>query len=289
MADRTRARLLILAAAACWSLSALFTKLLTSPTPLGLHEPALSAPQITFWRAVFGGSALLPFLRRSAVVARPALGFTAVSFAAMSISFIAANALGSAGNAALLQYTAPVWLTLACVWLLREPVDRPAVEGMVLALAGVAVIVVAHWNPQDGPAVALALFSGLTFAGVLLGLRYLRDCDPVWPTVMNLGVCAVAVLPWVIGRPLPSAPQLVHLALFGTVQLALPYWLMARALRHVGAQEVGVLTLLEPVLTPVWPWLFLGLALAPSTWVGGALILSGLLWRLRPARRTRRE
>jgi DME family drug/metabolite transporter len=70
------------------------------------------------------------------------------------------------------------------------------------------------------------------------------------------------------------------------VQMGLPYWLVARGLRSVSPQEAGAITLLEPLLNPLWAYLVSpeteGLKL--PTLLGGALILGGLAWRYWPRR-----
>jgi drug/metabolite transporter (DMT)-like permease len=43
--------------------------------------------------------------------------------------------------------------------------------------------------------------------------------------------------------------------LFGTVQMGMAYLLMARGLKYVSPQEAGTLTLLEPILNPLWAYL----------------------------------
>src|SRR4051794_12096487 len=120
MSPPARARLLIVVAALLWSLSSVFTKVLREPTPLGLHEPRPGPLPITSLRALFAGLAPLPLLRPRDVSFRPALAATALSFAVMNAPFVSAMALGSAANAILLQYTAPLWLYFACVHLLGE-------------------------------------------------------------------------------------------------------------------------------------------------------------------------
>ena len=62
------------------------------------------------------------------------------------------------------------------------------------------------------------------------------------------------------------------LVFFGVLQLAVPYWLMARGLRVIGPAEAGTLTLLEPMLNPVWTYLISGERPQPSTFVGGAIV-----------------
>jgi drug/metabolite transporter (DMT)-like permease len=130
------------------------------------------------------------------------------------------------------------------------------------------------------------LASGITYAGVLVLLRLLRDESSRWLTVINHLGGALMLLPWVWGHPTPATVQLVVLACFGVFQMASAYWLVARGLRVVSPQEVGTISLLEPLLNPVWAFLVSPEkeTLRPATFVGGALILGGLAWRYWPSR-----
>jgi drug/metabolite transporter (DMT)-like permease len=288
-------RLCIVLAAVLWSLSGGFAKLLTRPTALHLDEPAVAAVQMAFFRALFAGLVLLPTLRRRDLAFRPAMVPMAVCFAVMNALFVAALALGSAANAILLQYTAPMWMYLASVWLLGEPADRRSSVTLAVGLCGIAVIVTGpFWyapGPDEGgdslPIIAIALGSGLTYAGVLLYLRVLRDLSSRWLTVWNHLGGALVLVPWVVVLAPPTGSQLAVLFLFGAVQMGLPYWLVARGLRSVSPQEAGVITLLEPILNPLWAYLVSPETegLRPPTLLGGLLILGALAWRYRPGRR----
>jgi drug/metabolite transporter (DMT)-like permease len=77
------------------------------------------------------------------------------------------------------------------------------------------------------------------------------------------------------------------LLVFGSVQLAAPYWLFARSLRAVSPQEAGIITLLEPVLNPVWAYLIAPHKDTPTVWTvtGGLLLLVALGWRYLPVKR----
>jgi drug/metabolite transporter (DMT)-like permease len=87
---------------------------------------------------------------------------------------------------------------------------------------------------------------------------------------------------WFLATPMPA--QLVVLFLFGAVQMGLPYWLVARGLRVVSPQEAGMITLLEPLLNPLWAYLIAAEAPSALTLVGGAFILGALAWRYWPFR-----
>ena len=74
--------------------------------------------------------------------------------------------------------------------------------------------------------------------------------------------------------------------------MSLPYILFARGLRQVSSPEASVLTLLEPLLLPLW--VYLAWHHHPSyqsprwwIWAGGGLILGGLLMKYLPPLRER--
>jgi drug/metabolite transporter (DMT)-like permease len=282
----TRGRLLLLSAAVLWSTSGAFTNFLREPTALGLHEPRLSTLQIALGRAFFAGIALVPLLRPGDLSFRPITLWTALIFTAMNATFISALGLGKSANAILLQYTAPLWLFLAGIFGLGERADRRGVVALIAGLAGIAVIVAGGWVGEQTPAILLALGAGVTFAGVILGLRAQRDASPVWLTVFNHLFCALVLLPFVLTSPLPSWRQVGFLAIFGAFQMGLPYLLMTRGLRDVSSQEAGTLTLLEPLLNPMWAYLVAPDKEKPNVYIflGGALILFGLAYRYWPGR-----
>jgi DME family drug/metabolite transporter len=279
-------RLCIALAAVFWSSSGALTKLLTQDTPLHLNEPRVTALQIAFWRVLFAGLVLLPLLRRRDLSWRPALLGMAGCFAVMNGLFVSAMALGTAANAILLQYTAPLWMYLASVWLLGERADRRSSVALGIGLAGMAVIVAGGWHDAQFDVVAIALGSGVAYAGVMVYLRLLRDAAPRFLTVVNNLGGALALLPFVWALPRPAPAQLLVLLVYGAVQSALPYWLLARGLRSVSPQEAGTITLVEPILNPIWAYLVSPQTEAPSvfTWVGGAFILGALAWRYAPRR-----
>jgi drug/metabolite transporter (DMT)-like permease len=279
-------RLCIALAAVLWSLSGGFTKLLSENTGLGLNTPRLTGLQMAFFRALFAGLVLLPSLRpRDLSFRRPMLVMVTL-FAAMNALYVVAMKEGSAANAVLLQYTAPMWMYLASIWWLGEKADWRSSGALGVGLVGIAVIVWGGWEDTQLPVIAIALGSGVTYAGVLLYLRVLRAASSRWLTVLNHLCGALALLPvlWLLAPDMPSLPQFGILFLFGSVQMGLPYLLVARGLRVVSPQEAGTITLLEPLLNPLWAFLVAPDKEVPSlfTLVGGTLILGALAWRYWP-------
>jgi DME family drug/metabolite transporter len=280
----TQGRLCIVAAAVLWSLSGAFTKFLTNVMVEDYGFDQIRPLQIAFYRVLFAGLVLVPSLRRADLAFRPQMLVMALCFAAMNALFVTALAEGTAANAILLQYTAPMWMYLASIFWLGERADRRSTVALVLGMAGIAVIIVGGWDGGQISTVAVALGSGVTYAGVLIFLRALRGLSPRWLTVWNHLLGALALVPLVWGQPLPAWQQYIVLFLFGSVQMGLAYWLVARGLRVVSPQEAGAITLLEPLLNPVWAYLVWSQTETPSlvTYIGGAFILGALAWRYWP-------
>jgi drug/metabolite transporter (DMT)-like permease len=295
------ARAGLILAAVLWSTGSLFMRLLREPLGLGLHEPSLSPLQIAFFRGLFGGLFLLLLVRRADVRFRtPMLGMV-LAFSVMSGMYLSALD-GPAANAIFLQNTAPVWVYVFAVAVLGEKGDRRGWLSVFLAGTGAAVIVAGNWprnmpeDARDGQTVQLllGLGSGVMYAVVVLFLRFLRDQSSAWLVALNLLGTAFTLglfvlltdgwsgfVGWVTA---PSWKQVTVLAVFGAAQMALPYWLFARSLRAVSAHEAALITLIEPLLNPVWAYLLTPDKDTPTVWmyVGGSLILAALVWKYLP-------
>jgi drug/metabolite transporter, DME family len=284
--SRPAALACVIAAGVLWSLSGAFKSVLLEPTALHLNEPRVDPIHIAFYRALAAGLVLVPLLRRGDLSFRPAMIGMVLCFAAMNLMFVQALARGTAANAIFLQYTAPLWLYLVGLRWFGERPNRRSTAAVLLGAAGVAVMVAAGWRGESLDVVLLALGSGAAYAAVLVFLRILRHASSAWLTVQNHFGAALVLIPLVATLPMPSGGQLAWLALFGALQMGLPYLLMAQGLRGVSAQEAGTLTLLEPLLNPLWAFLVMPDKERPTqaTWIGGAFILAGLACRYWPTR-----
>ncbi len=284
MNARSIARWQIVAAAVLWSTSGFFSKSLTEATSLGLHEPHLSVWQIAFFRALFSGLALAPTIKGTPFRPRPLVWVLVACFAVLNLSFMTAMTYGTAANAILLQYTAPAWVLFFTWTCLKQRPSSGELLVLIGGLGGIAVILAGTWAGDAWFAIAAALGSGVAYAAVLICLKELSDLPANWLIVLNLLGSALVLLPVVVTQSMPSPAQLAWLAVFGILQFALPYWLMAKALRYTTSLEAGLLTLLEPALNPVWAYLVSPATETPTKWtlIGGGLILGSLAIRYLP-------
>jgi len=286
--ERTRGRLMVVAAAILWSTSGFFAKApLFEQWPIeqrGLYQ--------AFWRAVFACLFVVFLVRRPRW--RWSLVPMALVFAAMNYTYLTAMSRTTAANAIWLQNVAPVWVFLIGVFVLGERIQRGDWLLVTCGALGVGFILFFEAQGTQMTGVIFGLLSGVTFAGVVLCLRQLRELDAAWLLTLNLATTALVLSPVVVADEIwPTGKQTVYLAAFGMLQLGLPYFLFARGVRSISGHEAAGIALLEPILVPVW--VFLAWHAEPTyqaprwwTYVGGALILTGLFWRYVGAGRLRR-
>jgi drug/metabolite transporter (DMT)-like permease len=269
-------RALLLSAALLWSLGGILAKNeWIEQIPVSSRGPVLAC-----YRALFAAVCLVPLVRWRRVHWRMALLPMALSYSAMNVLYVSALTRTTAAAAIFLQYTATAWAALLGWLLLGERIRRGDLVALGLAAAGISCIVAAEWSGANALGNLLGVASGIGYASVIVGLRSLRDEDPFWLVFLNNLTGGLALLPWVLGMQVPlDAPQWSVIASFGVIQLAIPYLLFARALRGVSAHEAALLTIIEAVLNPLWVWLFIGEIAPASNWVGGALIMTGLVLR----------
>lgn len=267
-------RLLVLAAALLWSTSGLFAK----ATIFDDWPVAQRGMLLAFWRAAFAAAVLAPTVRRPRF--RGLLVPLVVCFAGMNIAYLTAMVQTTAANAIWLQSTAPWWVFGFSVLWIGEPIVRRDLVPLAFGVLGVGTILFFEVQGEAVAGVVYGLASGVCYAGVVLLMRQLREENPGWIVALSHAATALVLLPWLLAAGIwPSPAQLAVLALFGAVQMALPYMLLFRGLRSVTGVEATAIGLAEPVLMPIWVLLAWGEQPAAWTLVGAALILAGLVLR----------
>lgn len=269
--------LLVLAAVVLWSGGG-----------LGMKSPAIVAipleergPVLACFRVLFAAFCLLPFVRWRRMRWSWGLAPLLLSFAAMNVTYVSAVTRTTAAAAIFLQCTSTFWVFAFSTLILRERSDRAGIAGLVLALLGISLIVAESWRGEFFLGNLLGLASGVAYAGVVLSLRGLRSEDAAGLVFLAHACSGLLFLPGAAGMASSLMPiQWGWIAALGCLQMALPYFLFARGIRQVTAQDAVLIGLLEPLLNPLLVWLFWGEVVDRATILGGCLILAGLLVRV---------
>ncbi|HKT61914.1 MAG TPA: DMT family transporter [Gemmatimonadales bacterium] len=229
---------------------------------------------------------LAPAARRGWTARAILVGF---AYAACLTLFVLANRLTTAANTIYLQSTAPLYLLVLSPWLLKEPIRRQDVGFMLAVGFGLALFFVSEeapiaTAPDPVRGNMLALISGFCWALTVCGLRWLGSGEG------NRGSAVAAVVSGNITAFLVALPMArplgAHAAVdwavviyLGVFQIAVAYVFVTSALKHIPALEASLILLIEPVLNPVWAWLFQGERPGPWAVLGGAVILGSTTFK----------
>ncbi len=161
--------------------------------------------------------------------------------------------------------------------------------GVVLATAGLGLLsLTAELRPEPGDLWVLAC--AFAFAAHILAVAELsRGCDVLRLAMVQTGVVALggAVLGLLFegGLTLPTGAGLFATLYTGILATALVLGLQIPAQQHTSPSHAALIFSAEPVFAALFASALLGEALGPKEWLGGGLILAGML--LAELRRTK--
>jgi len=119
---------------------------------------------------------------------------------------------------------------------------------------------------------ALAIFSGVTFAATAVFMRKQKSDSSIESVLLGNIATFILCLPFMF-KSGPGVKGWMLLLILGIFQLGLSYVLYAIAIKGVTALEATLIPVLEPLLNPLWVFLFTGEA--PGKWalIGGLIVL----------------
>ena len=112
--------------------------------------------------------------------------------------------------------------------------------------------------------------------------RWRHDVSMAPATCLSQVILFAAFLPFASPGEI-GGDDVVWLAALGIGQIALGFVLFTVGARLIPAAQVGLITLLEVVLGPVWVWLALDERPSTLTLVGGAIVIAAIVIQTRAA------
>ena len=144
---------------------------------------------------------------------------------------------------------------------------------VLFALSGVGLFFFDQLSLQGLSGVAAALGSGIAFAWLTVLMRRQRAGSPEAVVLLGNVFTFLMAAPWMF--PILRLEQNgVRLLILGIVQLTIPYLLYSLAIRHVRALDAAIISIIEPILNPIW--VMLATSEQPTLWsiVGGSIVLA---------------
>jgi len=275
------------------------------------YERGMEPLPFVTWRAGIGALVLVVVVAVAAGRGRPvvrpwrlgrrqqlSLAVATLMGLLLNMAIFAAFSRVTIGIALLALYTYPAMVAVVAIALGRERPSRATLLALVLALAGMTVVVAGSLDPAsgvvvDGIGVLLALGAA---AAQTVFVTVSRDgyrsvpADQAMTVILAGSAVGGAIAAIAVGGGAALAeplrrPELIPIVLAaGTLGAGISSLMFLTGIRLIGGTRTGILMLLEPVVALAPAAALLGEALRPIQLAGAAAILGAALLLQRSTR-----
>ncbi|CAH0535086.1 hypothetical protein VST7929_02747 [Vibrio stylophorae] len=202
----------------------------------------------------------------------------------------------SATNMALITSMVPLFSLFFSVFLLNQAITMPALLGTLCSLFGVGVMVSqGNWsnlmaqgmNVGDG----LMILASLSYGLYCVLLRRWQMPFGNWMMVFLQGTAAVVMLSplwWLSDDTIPSQQAMPLIAYAAIAASVIAPWCWMKAINQVGVTQAAMYMNLMPIITAVLAAYTLNEELQRYHYVGGLLVIGGVLMLQQQERLMRR-
>ena len=263
LSERRKAILYLALAAILWSTSGLFVKILD-------WQPI----SILAGRSLFASIVFLIYLRRIPTRFNRWQLLAAGMFILTQFLFVTSTKMTTAANAIFLQYTAPIYVVLLAFWLLREKPARTDWISMLIIFIGLTLFFGDKLSTDGFYGNLLAILSGVTSAVMMVAFRAQKDGAPAESMLIASVVTGILGIPFILKESWTVTNWSI-IAFLGVFQIGISYILFIKGVRGgTRPLDASIIGFIEPLLNPVWVFLFVGER--PSQWalLGGIIIIA---------------
>lgn len=260
--------LLLIGAAVFWSIGGLFIKI------VDLHVLA-----ITGVRSLGAAGVLFLYIKKVRWHWRPYFIGGVLAYSSMVILYVFSIRLTTAANAIFLQFTAPVWVIIFGYFILKEKVTLMDVGILSIMFSGMGLFFLDELSLSGLWGNLMALCAGICLALVTVTIR--REKESAFEIVFfGNALTAMICIPWILsGFEGTIKFHWIMILFLGVFQLGIPYIMYTKALKHVHAIDAILVGMIEPILNPIWVYLFIGESMGDWAFIGAVLVLGGSLGR----------
>lgn len=265
LSERRKAIFYLVITAVLWSTSGLFVKILD-------WQPVA----ILAGRSLFAAVVFLIYLKRLPTRFGLWQLLAASMFILTQFLFITSTKLTTAANAIFLQYTAPIHVIPLAYWFLREKPSRTDFLSMFIIFLGLTLFFADKLSTDGLYGNLLAILSGVTSALMMVSFRAQKDGNPAESNLIAFLVTAAFGFPFIM-KETWTVNSILILAFLGIFQIGFAFIFFTKGIKHIPALEANLIGTLEPVLNPIWVFLFYGESMGKFALIGGLVVLGGVI------------
>jgi len=265
--DRYKGIAAAVIASVLWSTGGLFIKL-SDWNPIALSGS----------RSLISSLVMLAYMKKPKITKSKPQILGAISYAATVICFVIANKLTTAANAILLQYTAPIFVAIMGAWILKEKIHWYDLVSIAVVFLGISLFFVQGIEGGNALGNIVAILSGFSMACATIFLRLQKDGSGVETTWLGNILTFIISLPFILKAQF-DFKNIIIIVVLGVFQLGISYIFYVNSLKHITALEAILITVIEPLLNPLWVYIFTGEAPGMLAIIGGAIVIIAIIMR----------
>lgn len=258
----------MLVCATLWSIAGIFIKLIP-----------WNSFAITCIRSLFAGLTVLVYIafKRYKVIFNRTTISTGIIMGLVYTAFVAANKLTTAANAIVLQFTAPLFIVIISAVLYKQKILRRDLTAVLFTMLGISMFFLDKLEGGYLLGNCVAILAGALMGGMYIAMGEAQG-EERFSAILIAQITAFLIgLPFVIAtKPEITAMPLVYIIILGVFQLGIPYILYGKASEYCPPLACCLLGAVEPLLNPIWVFLFDGERPGIFALVGGIIVVASV-------------
>ena len=193
------------------------------------------------------------------------------------LCFTVSNKLTTSANAIVLQFTSPIFIIIYSAVLFGKKPKKQDLAVVLFTLLGISLFFLDQLKPGYLIGNFVAIGAGMFMAGMYVAVGEIEE-EERFSGILNGQVLTFLVgLPFfIVTKPIITPSAIAALLTLGVFQLGLSYVLYVKASKYCPALACCLLGAIEPLLNPVWVFLFNGERPGIFALIGAVVVIASI-------------
>lgn len=256
-----------LISATAFSLGGLFAKLIP-----------WSAISISSGRCIFSSLFFLIYFisNKKEVKINKTTIFGAICVSLNMITYILANKLTTAANTAILEYTAPIYIIIFSMIFKKKKPSLLEILTVIFVIIGICLIMADGIGGGNMLGNIIAMIDGVIYAVVIM-LNEFEDGDSLSSMLIGHLITLFVGLPFIFRETAFDPGTIIRLVFMGVIQTGVGYWMLSLSGKYADALTVSLVSYVEPVLNPIWVFIFYEESISLISIAGIVIVLTTIV------------
>ena len=194
------------------------------------------------------------------------------------IFFVISNKLTTAANAIVLQFTAPIFILILSALIFRQRFRAYDVVTVLATTVGISLFFLDKLAGGYLTGNLLAILAGLFFASMFITTSRASETSRMSGILLGHLMTAVIGIPFIFLYETPvTTASVLGILFLGIFQLGIPYVLYGLAIKHCSPLACSLISAIEPLLNPLWVFLFFHEVPGFFALIGGSIVIGSVV------------